>query len=77
LIPKAPSERFLPLAAKFENACGWKVLGLAVSPSVTCPGAFERVGYISFHSDVNAGTNVLEEIFTFFEPNRRENVILV
>ncbi|KAF2654439.1 HET-domain-containing protein [Lophiostoma macrostomum CBS 122681] len=82
-------DRFLPLA--ISKTRGWrKIHGLAVIPSVSCPGAFERVGYMfSEFEDLSESADhisaksedplntVSNEIFAFFEPKKRERIILV
>jgi hypothetical protein len=39
---------FLPIGAGFWNDINLEVYGLAVSPSASCKGAFERVGFFTF-----------------------------
>jgi hypothetical protein len=67
-------ELFLPLAAYHGLDLDWQVVGVAVSRSVSCPGAFERVGHMWFRRD-----NDLErsEILAFSESSRRKTILLI
>jgi len=70
-------ELFLPLAAGNWVEYGWEIYGLAVAPSISFPGAFERVGYISVRSE-NGPERLPDEAYTkFLEPSLRENLTLV
>lgn len=69
------AELFVPLA--FGEQYGWEIQGIAVSPSETYPGAFERVGYVRVASETGTAKLPEEAYKSFHGSNPRQRIILV
>jgi hypothetical protein len=78
-------EQMLPLSATQWTGgfadFGWEIRGIAVSPSSTHPGVFERLGYIYLHTDCrfskDSSEGLPDELYAaFVEPSRQKSFIL-
>jgi hypothetical protein len=71
-------ELFLPIGAGFWNDIRLEVYGLAVLPSTSCDGAFERVGFFTFRVDEEEDEILNDHNYAVLqELSMRKNVILV
>jgi hypothetical protein len=66
---------FLPIAAGRWVEYGVELLGLLVSPSTMCSGAFERVGYMSFTCNNGIDEEALSLLLQYL--GEHERIILV
>ena len=68
---------FLPIAAGDWDGSGVEFIGLAVSPSHSYPGAFQRVGYMTLRLDehLESLSHVIWDFF--YNVNARRDILLV
>ena len=74
-----PPELFLPIGAGCWGGESLIIYGLAVSSSTSCVGAFERVGFFTFHvKKEKDGRNSIDyDHAILHELSMREDITLV